>query len=152
MRFLSTFDSCQDVVGSYWIDTDRRLRIEKYHGRTRLEDLKAVQFGMAADPGWCPDFHGLIDFSEAKLSLSVNEILRLALVMRHGVSRSNGWLAYVVTSSTTHGMVRMLGHWARTTDRMKIFQTRAEAEVWLARNIYQAPASFVTEVKLRNVG
>lgn len=152
MRFLTTLDSCQDAVGSYWIDTDRRLRIEKYHGKTKLADLKAVQFGMAGDPNWCADFHGLIDFSEAKLNVSVNEILRLALVMRHGVSRSNGWLAYVVTSSATHGIVRMLGHWTRATDRMRIFKTRAEAEVWLARNIYQVPPAFISEVELRNAG
>ena len=152
MRFLTTFDSCLDVVGSYWIDTDRRLRIEKYHGKTELVDLKAVQSSMAADPDWRADFHGLIDFSEAELDLSANEILRLALVMRHGASRSNGWLAYVVSNSVTHGFVRMLAHWARATDRMKIFKTRAEAEVWLARNIYQVPPAFIDEVELRNVG
>lgn len=152
MRFLTTLDSCPDAAGSYWIDTDRRLRIEKYHGKTELADLKAVQSGMAAHSDWCADFHGLIDFSEAELDLSANEILRLALVMRHGMSRSNGWLAYVVTNSATHGIVRMLGHWMRAADRMKIFKTRAEAEVWLARNIYQVPPAFISEVELRNAG
>ncbi|GAA5125135.1 hypothetical protein JIN84_13660 [Luteolibacter yonseiensis] len=152
MRFLQTYDSCLDAVGSYWIDNDRRLRIEKYHGKTGLADLKAVQCSIAADPAWRADFHGLIDFSEADLDISANEILRLALVMRHGPSRSHGWLAYVVTHSATHGAVRMLCHWMRATDRMRIFKTRAEAEIWLARNIYQIPPAFISEVELRNVG
>lgn len=152
MRFLKTFDSCHDVAGAYWIDNDRRLRIEKYHGKTRLADLKAVQARMAADPHWCGNYHGLIDFSEADLDITTNEILRLALLTRHGASRSSGWLAYVVTDSTTHGVVRMLSHWMRSNARMRMFRTRADAEVWLAWNMYQAPPVFFKEEELRHVG
>ncbi len=145
MKFLTTDYSPFETVGHYRIDAGRRMRIEEYQGKTGLADLKSVVSAMASDPCWSADFHGLIDFSEAQLELVANDVLRLALVLRHEAIRSRGWLAYVAPNSTAHGIVRMLGHWSRNTDRMRIFRSRDEAERWLELNVDQVPPGFISE-------
>lgn len=145
MKFLTTDYSSLGTVGHYRIDSERRIRIEEYQGKTGLADLKSVITAMGSDPCWSADFHGLIDFSDAQLELAANDVLRLALVLRHEGNRTRGWLAYVATNSTTYGIVRMLGYWSRNTDRMRIFPSRAEAERWLERNVDQVPPGFLQE-------
>jgi hypothetical protein len=157
MKFLTADYSSLGTVGHYRIDADRRMRIEEYQGKTGLADLKSVISAMASDPYWSADFHGLIDFSEAELDLATNDVLRLALILRHEANRSRGWLAYVAPKSTTYGIIRMLGYWSRNTDRMRIFQSREEAERWLELNVDHVPPGFIREdsveevVALRNV-
>lgn len=143
MKFFTTDEGAENTVGHYWIDAERRVRIEEYRGEVRLDDLKAILFSMSSDPCWSADFHGLVDFSEAKLELTSNDILRLALLQRQEAHRSSGWLAYVATDSLTYGVVRMLGYWSRATDRLRIFQSRAEAESWLRENRAQVPPRVV---------
>ncbi len=145
MKLLTSDYSSLGTGGRYQINTDRKLWIEEYHGQTELADVKSVMSSLMSDPGWSSGFHGVIDFTDAELDLSANDILRLALVLRHDPKRSRGWLAYVAPSSTSYGVVRMLGYWSRTTDRLRIFQTRAEAEAWLELHKNQAPASFMEE-------
>ncbi|MEO5913731.1 MAG: hypothetical protein ABIS50_05830 [Luteolibacter sp.] len=145
MKFLTTDYSSSATVGRYRIDAERRMRIEEYQGKTGLADLKAIISSMTSDPCWSPDFHGLIDFSDAELELTANDVLRLALVLRHEENRSRGWLAFVANNSTAYGIVRMLGYWSRNTDRLRIFQNRDEAEAWLERNIDQVPPGFIEE-------
>lgn len=145
MKFLTTDYTSSGEVGHYRIDSDRRMRIEEYQGSVGLCDLKSIISAMTSDPCWSPDFHGLVDFSEANLELSSNDVLRLALVLRHEANRSNGWLAFVATNSTTYGIVRMLGYWSRTSDRLRIFPSRDEAERWLERNVDQVPPGFIDE-------
>ncbi len=158
MKFLTTDYSASGTVGQYRIDTERRIRIEEYQGRAGLNDLKSILSSMASDPCWSADFHGLIDFSEADLELTANDVLRLALVLRHEANRSRGWLAYVATNSTTYGIIRMLGYWSRNTNRLRIFQSRDEAEAWLEINTNQVPPGFINEdgaqaeAVLRNAG
>ncbi len=145
MKLLTTDYPSLGTVGRYRIDSERRMRIEEYQGKTVLGDLKSNIAAMASDPCWSADFHGLIDFSEAQLELAANDVLRLALVLRHESNRSRGWLAFVATNSTTHGIIRMLGYWSRNTDRLRIFQSRSEAEAWLERNVNQVPPGFLNE-------
>lgn len=145
MKFLTTDYTSSGTVGNYRIDLDRRMRIEEYQGNVGLSDLKSIISAMTSDPCWSPDFHGLVDFSEANLELSSNDVLRLALVLRHEANRSNGWLAFVATNSTTYGIVRMLGYWSRNSARLRIFQSRDEAESWLERNVDQVPPGFINE-------
>ncbi len=145
MKFLTTDYSASGKVGHYRIDTERRIRIEEYLGKTGLSDLKSILSSMASDPCWSAEFHGLIDFSEAELELTANDVLRLALVLRHEANRTHGWLAYVATKSTTYGIIRMLGYWSRSSPRVRIFQSRLEAEAWLEINIDQVPPGFIHE-------
>ena len=145
MKFLTTDYSAAGTVGNYRIDTERRIRIEEYQGKTGLSDLKSILSSMASDPCWSAEFHGLIDFSEAELELTANDVLRLALVLRLEAHRSHGWLAYVATKSTTYGIIRMLGYWSRNSGRLRIFESRLEAEAWLEINIDQVPPRFINE-------
>jgi hypothetical protein len=145
MKLLTTDYSFPENGGRYRIDSERRMRIEEYQGNVGLSDLKSVIVSMSSDPSWSPDFHGLVDFSGASLELSANDVLRLALVLRHEENRSTGWMAFVATDTTTYGIVRMLGYWSRSTERLRIFQSRQEAERWLELNVDQVPPAFLNQ-------
>jgi hypothetical protein len=142
MKFSFADYAFPTSVGNYRIDIGRRLRIEEYQGKVGLDDLKEIVRAVVADPDWSPDHHGLIDFSGADLELSANDVLRLALMLRQDRHRTNGWLAFVVSNSVAFGVVRMLGYWSRSTERMRIFQSRDEAERWLERHRDKAPPAF----------
>lgn len=140
MKFSTT--DYPSTESGYRIDTDRRMRIEEYHGKVTLGDLRSIVSAMASDPCWSPDHHGLVDFTNAELELSANDVLRLALMLRQEQNRSNGWLVFAVSNSVSYGVVRMLGYWSRNTDRFRIFQSRDEAEAWLERHLHQSPPGF----------
>jgi len=121
----------QTPTGHYRIDSDLGMWIEEYRGSVGLADLKAMLSCVVSDPCWRAGYHGLIDFSWAQVEMTANEVLRLALIMKQERNRSKGWLVFVAPNSTAFGMVRMLSYWSRNTDRIKIFNTRGEADRWL---------------------
>jgi len=129
-------------AGCYQIDPRRGVRIEEYSGKVGLADIRAILSAVVTDPDWSADHHGLIDFSNADLEMSANDVLRLGLLMRQERNRTRGWLVFVAGNSVAFGVVRMLGYWSRSTDRIKIFQSRAEAESWLDRQRDKAPPRF----------
>jgi hypothetical protein len=142
MKFSLTDYAFPPSVGSYWIDTFRGLRIEEYQGKVGLADMKEMIRAVVADPDWTPDLHGLVDFTKAELDLSSNDVLRLALVLRQEQNRSRGWVVFAVSNQAAYGVVRMLGYWARCSDRFRIFQSREEAEKWLERHRDSRPPAF----------
>ncbi len=142
MKLLSTDNPSQSTLCTYRIEPVQRLRIEEYQGRIGLEDLRSVAEAVVADPFWSREHHGLIDFSAAHLDLTANDVLRLALLLRQEEYRTNGWLVFAVGDSSSFGTIRMLGHWARNTDRSRIFRTRQEAESWLELNADHIPPGF----------
>jgi hypothetical protein len=137
-------------VGRYRIDSARRVWLEEYMGRIGLDEMKSMVAAVSDDPGWSPEFSGLIDFSQAELVLSPNDVLRLALMLRQEDHRSRGWLAFVVRDSSAYGVVRMLGYWSRNADRVRIFNSLDEAEHWLEQRADRPPLRFneAREVKL----
>ena len=143
MKLLTTDYPAPGTVNHYRIDSEQGRWIEEYQGNVGLNDLKAMIGAMASDPCWSSNLHGLIDFSDVELDLSANDILRLALVLKHEQHRTRGWLVYVVNNSTVFGIVRMLSYWSRNSDRLRIFNTREEAETWLDVNIDQIPPNFI---------
>lgn len=145
MKFSLTDYAYPTSVGSYRIDTRRGIRIEEYQGKVALGDLKDIVRAVVSDPDWSPDLHGLVDFTKAELELSANDVLRLALMLRQQQHRSRGWVVFAVSNSVAFGVVRMLGYWARSTDRFRIFSSRQEAETWLERNRRHAPPAFREE-------
>lgn len=149
MKFSTTDISSEASGGRYRIDTERGLRVEEYQGKVGLEDLRTMVTTMSSDPCWSPDLHGLVDFCNAELEMSSNDVLRLALTLRQEVNRSRGWLVFAVNSSVAYGIVRMLGYWSRNTDRFRIFQSRQDAERWLERHREQVPQGFVEPAAVR---
>ncbi|MBN8456509.1 MAG: hypothetical protein J0M04_01495 [Verrucomicrobia bacterium] len=142
MSFPTTDISTTIGVGRYRIDPVRRVWLEEYLGKIGLDEMKSMVATVSDDPAWSPEFSGLVDFSQAELSLSSNDVLRLALMMRQEEHRSRGWLAFVVRDSAAYGVVRMLGYWSRSADRVKIFQNREEAEYWLEQRAERPPIRF----------
>jgi hypothetical protein len=122
------------ATARYELDVERGLRIERYQGLVGLEDLRSVALIAAADPDWSADFNALVDFADATLELSVNDVLRIAIAWRQPSYRSDGWTAFVVGSGagSNYGLVRMLSTWARMSERMGVFARRDQAEEWLA--------------------
>lgn len=147
MKFSLNDYAYPSSVGSYRIDLRRGMRIEEYQGKVGLADLKEIARGVVSDPDWSPDLHGLVDFTRAELEMSANDVLRLALMMRQRQNRSRGWVAFAVSNSAAFGVVRMLGYWARSTERFRIFGSRKEAERWLERHLDHGPPAF-REVEL----
>lgn len=149
MKFLTTDISSKASGGHYRIDTERGLRVEEYQGRVGLQDLRSMVTAMVSDPCWSPEHHGLVDFCNAELEMSSNDVLRLALMLRQEANRSQGWLVFAVNSSVAYGIVRMLGYWSRNTDRFRIFQNREEAERWLERHRSEAPQRFAESAPMQ---
>ncbi len=149
MKFLTTDITSTESAGRYRIDSERGLRIEEYQGKVSLGDLRSMVAAMVSDPCWSPDYHGLVDFSDAELELSANDVLRLALMLRQEENRTRGWQVFAVGSSVAYGVVRMLGYWSRNTDRFRIFQSRQEAERWLERHLNHAPPVFLEPAAVR---
>lgn len=115
------------------LDAARSLRIETYEGKIGLRELRRVALEASADPGWSSGFSSLVDLEWATLDLPSNDVLRVALTWRKTGCRSGGWTAFVVGRTTSIGVVRMLGAWARISETMEIFTDRLAAERWLAR-------------------
>jgi len=139
MKLLTTDYPTLVSVARYRIDPPRKVRTEEYQGTIGLADLRHVISAMTSDPCWSPDHHGLMDFTEATLELSSNDVLRLALTLRQEQNRSNGWQVFAVSNSTAYGIVRMLGYWSRNTDRFRVFHSREDAENWLERHLDKVP-------------
>jgi len=142
MKLLSIDCPTPPALCRYRIDPSQRLRVEEYRGRIGLEELRSVAEAVVEDPSWSRQHHGLIDFSAAHLDLTANDVLRLALLLRQEDYRTDGWLVFAVGDSSSFGTIRMLGHWARNTDRSRIFRTREEAEAWLELNADHIPPGF----------
>jgi hypothetical protein len=123
----------------YEIDPERHVRVEEYHGLVGLEDIKALTRAVASDPEWEPDMNGLVDFSDARLELSADDVMRLALMWREKEFRTSGWLAFAVPSAAMFGVVRMLSFWARMAERTRLFPNREEAEQWLLQQGRRLP-------------
>ena len=159
MKLLNSEYPTPLPTSSYRIDGSRRTRFEEYHGKVRLEDLRSVVSAAASDPCWCPEQHVLADFTDAELELSYNDVLRMALTLRHEGSRSHGWMIFVVNNPVSYGVIRMLGYWSRNTDRFRIFPSIEEADRWLDRHQYEFPPAFRDmeakprpQMELREVG
>lgn len=150
MKFSLTDYAFPASVGSYWIDTLRGLRVEEYQGKVGLADLKEIVRALVSDPDWSPDLHGLVDFTKADLDLSANDVLRLALMLRQEQNRSHGWVVFAVSNSAAFGVVRMLGYWARCTDRFRIVHSREEADKWLERHRNDNPPAFREQTPATN--
>jgi hypothetical protein len=110
------------------------MHIEEYTGKVGLDDLRSLASVMAEDPGCQMSNNRLVDLSGADLDLSSDEVLRYALIMRSGRARQGRWHAFAVKDAAAFSLVRMLSHWARLSDRCRIFSSRDEAERWLEGN------------------
>jgi hypothetical protein len=142
MKLLNSEYPASLASTSYRIDPSRNTRIEEYHGKVHLEDLRSVVAALMEDPNWSPDQHALSDLTDAELDLSANDVLRMALTLRQEAKHSTGWKVFAVKDSTSYGVLRMLGYWSRNTERFRIFKSRKEADTWLENHQDKSPPAF----------
>ena len=142
MRSNLTEHPVADPLCRYRIEETRKLHIEEYAGRVGLDDLREAATTMASDPASSENLNRLIDLSHADLDLSSDDVLRFGLMMRKEGFRSKGWYAFAVGTASNFSLVRMLSHWARTSEQSRIFESREEAERWLDRNVGHMPPGY----------
>ncbi|HLY12499.1 MAG TPA: hypothetical protein VKW04_24560 [Planctomycetota bacterium] len=100
-------------------------------GRITLPELGALVQSVWADPGWKPEYNGIMDFSAATLDLSEREMLELSTSMRADPRCSFGRWAFVVSTASDFGKLRKADHPEDVTVTMRIFFDRRTAEEWL---------------------
>jgi len=148
MKFLLTDNPANLALCQYRIERASKLRVEVYRGAVGLEEVKSITSAASSDPCWAEDHNILLDFSQAELSMSANDVLRWALSLRQAEYLTKGWLVFVVPNSLTYGLVRMLGQWSRNTERFRIFFDREQAESWLNRHGGQTPPGFACALQI----
>ena len=118
---------------SYRIDRDRRLLVVTYIGTVTLEDIRATQDLVRADPLFDASFAMLLDGQHGDFSgLSMADLKRIAGATpgRPGTRR-----AFVVNSQVNYGLVRMFHALSAAQGDdfpVALFENVEDAVRWLA--------------------
>jgi hypothetical protein len=84
-----------------------------------------------SDPGWNPEYNGLLDFSDATLDLSDSQIQDLTKSMTLNPRCSFGKWALVVSKAVTFAKLRKIDDVADLRSALRIIFDRRTAEEWL---------------------
>jgi len=102
-----------------------------FKGRVTLPELGAHIQSIWADPGWKPEYNGILDFSDAAIDLNESQIQDLTRSMRLDPRCSLGKWALVVSTAVTFAKLRKIDDVADLTSTLRIFFDRRTAEEWL---------------------
>lgn len=119
------------MVGRYIIHTEQRYIEEILEGEVTLPGMAALVQAALADPAMAPDLDGLVDLTAAQIKLSYEDVRELAHGLRNDHRASRGYWAFVVSSSLSHGIVRMFEALSDDAITVQIFRDRAPALEWL---------------------
>lgn len=117
---------------SYRIDADRRLLVVTYIGKVTLDDIRAAQALVRADPQFDASFSMLLDGSHGDFSgLSPDDLQRIGIGTpgRPGTKR-----AFVVNTQVNYGLVRMFHSLAAARGDdfpVALFERLEDAVRWL---------------------
>lgn len=121
------------MVGRYIIHTEQRYIEEILEGEITLPGMAALVQAALSDPAMDPSFDGLVDMTAAHIKLSYEDVRQLAHGLRNDHRASRGYWAFVVSSSLSHGIVRMFEALSDDAVTVQIFRDRDEALTWLLR-------------------
>lgn len=119
------------MVGRYVVHAEQRYVEEIFEGEVTLLGAAALLEAALADPAMDPGFDGLVDLRAAQLKLSYEDVRQIAHGLTHDPRASRGRWAFVVSSSLSHGIVRMLEALSDDTITVQIFRDHDEALAWL---------------------
>jgi hypothetical protein len=102
-----------------------------FEGNVTLLDLGSYVQRVWADPGWNPEFSGLMDFSAATIDLSDAEIGILMKSMTNDPRCSFARWAFVVSTAADFGRLRKMDAHVDRESILRIFFSRSDAEKWL---------------------
>jgi hypothetical protein len=110
---------------------DRRYVETTFQGRVTLPELGAHVQSIWSNPGWNPEFNGLLDFSDAAIDLSESQIQELTKAMALDPRCSFGKWALVVSKAVTFAKLRKVDDVLDLKSTLRIFFDRRTAEEWL---------------------
>jgi hypothetical protein len=96
-------------------------------GRVTLAELGTFIETVWSDPGWRPEYNGLMDFSGARIDLSDQEMLNLTRAMRADPRCSLEKWSFVVSRAADFGKLRKLDE-EEDKATIRIFFDRGAAE------------------------
>lgn len=116
----------------YVIHKDQRLVITTGEGRVTFGEVRAHQDRLLNDPDFNPEFNQLIDARDVtEMTATPDEV---KMVAQRALFSPKSRRAFVVASSFTYGMARMLQTYSEMSEpssQMSIFGDRASAVKWL---------------------
>ncbi len=141
-RYITSSGKCHRSPGGkrfermrheYTIDSDRRLVIQRYHGKTGIKDIFSMSEKNYGDPDYDPSFNGMVDMTDATLDISFREMLSFVSYIRRQPSRSTGkWALLMNSSPANFGIARMFQTLAEGLQReIRFFEDEADALHWL---------------------
>jgi len=113
---------------------DRKYVETTFQGWITLPELGAHVQSIWSDPGWAPEYNGLLDFSNATLDLSETQIQQLTKSMAQDPRCSFGKFALVVSKAVTFAKLRKVDDVMDLKSTLRIFFDRRTAEEWLLSN------------------
>jgi len=113
---------------------DRKYVETTFQGWITLPELGAHVQSIWSDPGWTPEYNGLLDFSNATLDLSETQIQQLTKSMAQDPRCSFGKFALVVSKAVTFAKLRKVDDVMDLKSTLRIFFDRRTAEEWLLSN------------------
>lgn len=119
------------MVGRYIIHTEQRYIEEILEGEVTLPGMAALVQAALSDPAMDSSFDGLVDMTAAQIKLSYDDVRQIAHGLRNDHRASRGHWAFVVSSTLSHGIVRMFEALSDETITVQIFRDRDEALAWL---------------------
>jgi len=96
-------------------------------GRVTLAEMGAFIESVWSDPGWRPDYNGLMDFSAARIELSDREIVDFTRAMRADPRCSLEKWSFVVSRAADFGKLRKIDQ-DENEATIRIFFDRGAAE------------------------
>jgi len=115
----------------YRFHCDEGYVLTTVEGLVTLPELGNLVQSVWADPGWKPEYNGIMDFAAAILDLSEREILDLTKSMQTDPRCSLGRWAIVVSTASDFGKARKVDHAADPRATVRVFFDLRSAQEWL---------------------
>lgn len=117
----------QSMKGRYQFHPDQAYVDIRFEGRVTLGEIGAFIESVWSDPGWRPDYNGLMDFSAARIDISDQEMIDFTRAMRADPRCSLEKWSFVVSRAADFGKLRKLDQ-DQDQATIRIFFDRGAAE------------------------
>jgi hypothetical protein len=115
----------------YEIHPDEGYSESCFEGGVTLLDFATFVQKVWADPRWRAELDGLMDFSNATIEMTDEELQKLMKSMLKDARCSLARWAFVVRTADTFGWLRKVDVLSAQQSTFRIFFSRKEAEEWL---------------------
>jgi len=117
----------------YEIHPEQGYSESRFEGSVTLLDFADFVQKVWSDPRWRAEFNGLMDFSDATIEITDEELKKLMTSMLRDARCSLARWAFVVRTAETFGWLRKVDTLSVQSSAFRIFFSRKEAESWLLK-------------------